>query len=462
VIDIASAHTKLLNLKLLLERKISVLSLQIVVFVLYLCCILAGVDLGKRVADIVVEKHIFIRNVTVLFLAIDAVLVMAWVLFRRMPRAKNAEIGILFAIRTDNEILREKVKKDFVDAIRSQIRGFGIRIAAEVLSEYHTEKIIDHPDLLPKYHYRTGYKLIIHGNARARMHNGKEHYHIELDESIYHGRITDKLRRGLLRDMLAVFPRATLLPADNEFVGFKISSDLFSYGAMYILGLSCLYCGDVDAAYAFHSRLLSVNIESNVELIQQGYKRIRQNAKLMAFRELDFFARREYFEHHDLEKMGQFIDLAAQYRIEDYSFLLLAAIYYVKKGDVDSALVHLGRAKRVSAGDYTWAYSKAFLQAYKGNLRSAYSLYRLAFRNQAAQNAHIQCEKFMEETLQNEPNMYQLHYCLGLLFYHVHEDYDLSKKEFLAFLEADADQQQYSDFHVYAEEYVHKIDTMNA
>ena len=297
----------------------------------------------------------------------------------------------------------------------------------------------------------------MHGIARIRKHKSKDHYCIELDQSITHRPLPGEIRNNIIRDMFTVFPRSTLVPMDDEYNGFRFNTELFSYGAIYILGLSCLYSGKPDIAYKLHSRILNKKLETNIAVIQRGFNRIQNSTKNLVFKELDHFARREYYELKNITEMGKYINLAKKLKIIDYNFLLLEAIYLFLIKNIEGALIVLSQAKKISNGDYTWAYSKAFIQAYKGNLGSAYSLYRLGFNHQAVQNVHIQCEEFILKILKEEPDKYQLHYCLGLIYFYIHEDNNLAELEFNIFIEKDNIEKKYADIREYVERYLTKI-----
>jgi len=102
---------------------------------------------------------------------------------------------------------------------------------------------------------------------------------------------------------------------------------------------------------------------------------------------------------------------------------LLEAIYHFKVKNIDDSFKALAEAKNISKGDYTWALSKGFLHAYEGNLEKAYHFYKMAFRERIGINSHIQSEIFITDVLKQEPSKYQLHYCLGLLYYFLHKDF---------------------------------------
>ena len=327
MLDIESLYTKLQNLKLLLERKISIFSLQVLLIVAYLFRIIKKLNLSINIFSSIENNSLFILNTTILLILADIILSVLWIFFRRTPKFKHDEIGVVFAIRTDNEQIREKIKKDFINTVYKIIKSVDVKITLAILSEYHSEKINNNPKLLPKYHLKTRSYFIMHGIARIRKHKSKDHYCIELDQSVTHRPLPDEIRNNIIRDMFTVFPRSTLVPMDDEYNGFRFNTELFSYGAIYILGLSCLYSGKPDIAYKLHSRILNKKLETNIAVIQRGFNRIQNSTKNLVFKELDHFARREYYELKNITEMGKYINLAKKLKIIDYNFLLLEAIY---------------------------------------------------------------------------------------------------------------------------------------
>jgi hypothetical protein len=85
--------------------------------------------------------------------------------------------------------------------------------------------------------------------------------------------------------------------------------------------------------------------------------------------------------------------------------------------------------------DTTWRYTEAFLHAYTGDLGKAQKVYAEIFVSPSEdKTVPIQCEEFIDQIIQEEPNRFQLYYCLGLINWQAKEDVTAAKRDFEKFL----------------------------
>ncbi len=453
------SYDTLRRMKLLLERKISITGVQFLLFISWIIKLYGSIDDYNIPALEVLStnKNLIINNIIV-FCIVDIFLIFIWLYLRRIPKFRKNDIGVLFAIRTDNDKVREKIKKDFFDEIERSIKSVDKKIKVITLSEYHSEKINDNKLLAKKYHDKSKAKFILYGVARNRIQNGKEHYVIEFNESISHKTIPLDRKNNIIQDMYSVFPRNSMISYDQELTGFSLNSLIFSYGSLYILGLACAYNGFIDIAYKLHKKCNQIKIESDTEILKTNFERIQKNNKEFLMAEIHFFAINEYLGECNWEKIGEKVHEAEKLCPLSYDMCTLSAIFYFHERNLKVAHERLFEAKKRATGDYTWAYSKAFLFAYEEKLDKAYNFYKLGFRNRAANNVHIQCEKFIYGILDEEPEKYQLHYCLGLLFFYKHEDFNLAREEFKIFLSEDSESRKYESIYKYVEKFINQCE----
>jgi hypothetical protein len=83
----------------------------------------------------------------------------------------------------------------------------------------------------------------------------------------------------------------------------------------------------------------------------------------------------------------------------------------------------------------------AFLNAYSGNLRKAAQFYRNGMMQHVDQPVVLQIEEFIYWMLDEEPQKYQLHYCLGYISWKIKADHKQAIKEFQNFLSKGNDQE---------------------
>jgi hypothetical protein len=441
-----------------LQRKRAFVTVAVVLAIPFLPIYYLGLNMNGRLLSEIVPNPFYVRNVSILLLVLEICLLVVWLVFRRVPRFEKDEIGILVAVKTDDERLKIKLRDDFVGNLRQELRAVSERVSIKVLSEYHCEKIYAKPEkpLFQRYHYLSRAKLIVFGLADTRSHMGQESYHLKLEESASHLPIPQRESEKLAAEMIQSFPRETLIATNNEFFGFKIASGLFGIASKYILGIACIYSRRIDLALQFHQALLEVPIEQQPNV--PNVRRLLQKTPKLVADEAVLLARDEGISQKDLAKMKRYLDIAAQYEKSVGYYLLMGIYHFLAEHDVPAAKAAIDEAKRQSTNDYTWAYSMAFLLAYEGNLSEAYRTYHSAFRNGASPTAHLECELFIRGVLSREPEKFQLYYCLGLLYLFPHDDRDLAKQSFMEFKRRATADGLFLDQIPYVDGYLSKIE----
>jgi hypothetical protein len=408
---------------------------------------------GKTLNEIIPD-WIPIRNYFIPIILIACVFSFIWLFTRRIPKAKKNEIGIALAIKTGNKKVKIKVKNAFIDSISYDLQKYG-KFKIIILSEYHTEKILNNNDLIKKYHYKTNCNLLVFGYSEIRTHCGEEHYSIHLDAGLIHSPIPIQESRQLSREMRFVLPQEQLIPFTNEYLGFKFSTVLFGVVARYILGISAFYSRKFESAINLHRIILDETIALSRETNDFPiYTKIRDNSKNFVIREGLILAGYYYKAKPDLDKMKYYLDLVKQLAPDDYNYHILRGIwFFLNNRDIQSAMEETNLASK-NKNDYTWAYNKAFLYAYTGDLAAAYKLYESAFYHYCDATIHLQTEEFMRDVLVLEPDKYQLLYCIGLINYKKKEDKILAKEAFLLFIEKAKERNEYTEHITWAEKYL--------
>jgi hypothetical protein len=441
-----------------IHRKRAFFTLAIVLGLVFIPIYSLGLNLGGRTFYEMIPNLFYIRNISVLLAVSELCLLVIWIVVRRLPRFARDEVGILVAVKTDDEKLKIRLRDDFVMNLKQEMRLASGRVSVKLLSEYHCEKVYARQDkpLLQRYHYLSRAKLIVFGLADTRSHMGQESYHLKLEESASHPPIPQTESNKLAAEMFQSFPRETLIATNNEFFGFKLVSGLFGIASKYILGIACIYSRRLELALEFHIALLSVQLgqESTIPNV----KRLLEKTQKLVSEEAVLIAREDAVTQQNLPRMKHYLDIAARYDKGVGYHLLMAVYQFLADHDVRAAKASIDEAKRLSSNDYTWAYSMAFLLAYEGSLSEAYRAYRSAFRNGAGPTTHIECELFIRKVLAREPDKFQLYYCLGLLYIFPHDDRALAKESFLEFKRQATSSGRFLDQIPYVDVYLDKIE----
>jgi tetratricopeptide (TPR) repeat protein len=132
-------------------------------------------------------------------------------------------------------------------------------------------------------------------------------------------------------------------------------------------------------------------------------------------------------------KLGEFLDRIPSFYASEYGVLLLKSVFlFVKHRDVKGAMSALKKCKGVSEG--TWLYNLGFLHAYIGDLKRAIQRYRNAMDLPVEPQMIAQIEEFICWLLEEEPQKYQLHYCLGFINWKIKGDKTQAINDFRTFL----------------------------
>jgi len=157
-----------------------------------------------------------------------------------------------------------------------------------------------------------------------------------------------------------------------------------------------------------------------------------------------------------LEEIKKYLDVVYLFYPKSTGALNLLAIYHFKKREIESAIKIIKESMRVmDSYDCSARLSFAFLKAYQGDLEEAHKSYKRAFEGHTRDPRVVaQVEEFIEETLLEEPDKYQLFYCLGMVNFYVKEDWALSMENFEKFLSKEAIGNIFPVSKKFAEEYL--------
>ncbi len=445
------------RIKTIFQARRAYTLLSSIILTIFIWFFVSNFDLTKEEFADIIPSFYFIRNITIFYLITQLIFTFLWAISRKVPKFEKDEIGFLLAIKTDDNKLKIRLRHDFIQNLTSEMNNVGIKISIKYLSEYHCEKLIENPDIsnMSKYHYKTKAQLIIFGYADVRKQNGKDCYYLKLRESVSHSKIPIGESRELNKQMILSFPEKAIIEVNNELFGFEFTGKIFSIATKYILGITCIYSKNLEYALKFHLSLID-SFEANYDTVI-NLKNLCINAKRLVYDESMHLAANAYLNLKDLALMESYLCIGRKYFETAWYYLLLSILYFLKDRNIDKAITALDKAKKLDKHDFTWAYSKGFLLAYKGELSEAYHVYKLGFKNLTASTTHLECEKFLRDLLEQEPDKIQLLYCLGLIYFFAHKDYLLAKEAFEDFLNRATESSLFPDQMKYVNNYLDVI-----
>jgi tetratricopeptide (TPR) repeat protein len=368
-------------------------------------------------------------------LAIMVLVALGWFISTRLPETPADRIGILIAIDCETKKERQRLKQDFINALRDELmRGNHQQYVVHELSEHRARKIESHETALTLLR-RTSSHLIMYGRCRMRTHQNRPTYVLELNASVRHAPIALETSKQFSQDIDLAFPRKALIPETEELRGFEFTRDLVGIASRFILGIASWISGNPVSAFDLHYGVWTELRKKEDEGLEwPGPKRLAPRvASLLASEGLDAanlrFTRRP---PNYLEDMKRYLDVAQEIDPNHYGGHLLRGIYFFSSSrDIESAKREIKKAK--SNRDAAWLWSSAFLDAYDGRLEEAHKTYQRAFRSLVSDDTALQVETFIVDVLNFEPDKVQLWYCLGMINYFYKEDLRSAKMDFQKF-----------------------------
>ena len=394
---------------------------SLVVVLAILIPFFAGVDL----ADIHPSGWMVIALVCV-------IVVFGW-RWSSLPRIPKGRIGFGVAMEFEDSEQAKKLRADFIFALRDLVNmeGFKYRFYLVELPEAITRQITDEEEAR-RITMRGQLQFLLVG--RARLRNNK--HVIDLRHLVVtHAPISSEQVREFSKEFGSALLRRFVIDVEQEMVGCEFAAHHVNAVARYIIGTAAGISDDFE----FAEQLL-LDAERRLEHpatppALRGIVRLRIKQLYAVWMGQEG---RKYLTGRDpaaLARHQELLEKLRRYEPDHYSGHLAAAIIaFVEHRDVDGAMREIQACNGSSDG--TWRYSEAFLHAYKGNLESAYRSYKRAFESPLSDlTVPEQCEEFMLRVLEEEPDKYQLHFCLGMIYHRWRGDLVSARQEFQRFLE---------------------------
>lgn len=382
-------------------------------------------------------------SVPLLNIAVYAVIVIivfvAWHFFSRAPRARKNRIGIVLAISAETEEQRIRIQKDFVDALKTSLESSRdiLRFDFITLPRWHAEKITD-LDRATEYTRKCRAHLLIYGTAKVRPLNKKESHVLSLRQLIIHRPIRKESSKEFAQEMSDVFSGRLNIDRENDLIGLELASTWLAEAAKYFIGVAAFISGDLNLSKDVLEELR--NSKNLAKL--KGIPGVAKLRRLIPRRLADIYSARANHAHQKWRNTRSIGDLndananADEYnRIlpDTYQYRLARALWlFVAKHDVVGAINLLGSCRGES--DAVWRYSLAFLYAYQGRLDDSERQYKKAFTRPCEQSIFFEVEEFIEWVLGQEPDKFQLHYCIGLINLIAKGDRERAARDFEAFV----------------------------
>lgn len=422
-----------------------------------------------------------------IYCGIYLIWVILWLILRNYyPKKKEDKIGIVFAIKTENDKQKLLIKNDFAEGIQKLLKENNLLSLFDtiVLQDYKANKALgilkNYLDKKSEYiredkfkdFYKTKENKIyeklnrkvnghfyVWGEIKKRQ-DTEPTYYISLDALVVHRPIPIKASTKITQDFLAVFPKKISFYEKLEVRGFEIASHIIYMAIRYVTGIAAFVSGDIFVAYKLHYGLQN-EIEKHTP-IPPNLVNISKRLKEFLYLELVLQAMYFYHKKQDFNKFKELLTEAEKLNDKDYTVLVLNSLRaFVIDRDPLKSLQYLRKARRVHEGEYTWLYNKAFIFMYLEKFELGYKDYkRLRGLSFAGEDSIVdQCINFNKELIKNEPDKKQTFFILGYLYFTKKKNLPMALDNFEKFMKDACADSKYDYLCTRAVTYINDIKT---
>jgi tetratricopeptide (TPR) repeat protein len=346
----------------------------------------------------------------------------------------------------EDEPQRKKLAADFIYCLRSKLTEVPVSPAFALVEapQYMAERV-QTTEAAMKFISSMKCRILIFGRTRVRSINRIETNVLELRVVVAHKEIARHISDVFAKEITEIFlPSKVQTPTDNDVFIFEITAQWVNFAAQYFIAMASLLSGEypyaVSILESLETQLKTITI--NLNQIAELKKRVPMNlGRIHIAQAAALYGKwRKNRDAAHLVEMKSHLDEVERRIPEDYSLLLLKCIYsFVVERNLRRASDAINQCKQVK--DPTWRYSKAFLDAYKGKMNDAERAYRAAFKLEGPAGMYLEVEEFLDWMVHEEPSKVQLHYCLGLINYHLKGDRERAREDFNRFLDSTSEKQ---------------------
>ena len=245
------------------------------------------------------------------------------------------------------------------------------------------------------------------------------------------------VKNQIAKEFGELFPRRLQISTENDLLSLNFTSDWTECVAKYIIGIASACSSNIN--YAEH---LYRDVEKKLEGIKTDFPIFTKLKERLPARFSEIYISRSkgyiaaWRKTQDKNALSQIalnlnkisIDFA-----DNYDVLLLRSIEAFLNGRrIKEAVEYTKKCKRYD--NPTWHFNLAFLRAYEGKLIKTIQQYRICANYDVSPATLSEVEDFMVWILEEEPEKYQYHYCLGFFNWKIKGDLHQSVHDFEEFL----------------------------
>lgn len=377
-------------------------------------------------------------QISSIYIFTSILIIIIWFYSKRIPKTGKNKVGFIVSIRCDSEVERAKIQEDFIYSLRNLIKsGWAGRSFQFIrIPEHIADKIEDLDDANDLRMKCKGH-FILFGQVRLRELFGKKHHILDLNGIVSHRLISSEVGKVFSKEFSELLPRKVNISEEADLLAFDFTAEWIECVSKYIIGIASFVSFDLR-----YAEQLFNDVSDLLEQKDQSFPIYAKLKQRLPARFADIHIARanraftKWTKIHDpilIDLLGQHLQKVGKKFSNNYTFILLKSVWlFLNERNTILAKKELKKVKKHKG--VTWRYNLAFLLAYEGNLMAAIKQYRHAFKVDMNPNILSTIEDFFMWFLDEEPDKYQFHYCLGYINRNKKGDIDLAIKDFENFL----------------------------
>jgi len=396
------------------------------------------IALGFECAILLPFKVSF-THISIVYILTAIFIIIIWFYAKRIPKTHKGKVGFIVCIRYDADAQRAKIKEDFIASLQDLIKSGRAGSSFQFIkTPEHIANNIKDLDDANELRVKSKGHFVIYGRVRHRELFGKKHHVLNLNGLVSHKSIPQEVGQAFAEEFSELLPRKVNITEENDLLAFDFTTEWIECVSKYIIGIAAYFSLDFN-----YSEQLFNDVSDLLEHKDQAFpvyvklkQRIPERLSEIHIARANGVATAWTKTHNPnlISLLGEHLQKVGKKCSSMYTFVLLKSIWlFLSEKDTITAKKELRKLKKHKDG--TWRYNLAFLLAYEGSLKSSIKQYKHAFMAEMQPDMLSKIEEFIAWALEEEPNKYQLHYCLGYINRNKKGDIDLAIQDFENFLE---------------------------
>lgn len=375
----------------------------------------------------------------ILFSIFSLVLFFFWLFSMKPPKTPKNKVGFLISIASSDENDAKKVKEDLVVPLMQLVKSgkAGKSFHFMELPQHLAEKILD-PDQAELIRIRSGAHFMLFGRVRKRqLDDGKIHHFFDFEGTVAHQPVSDQVSKSLSAEFSELLPRKIQIPSENDLFSFQFTSEWAHIVAKYIIGIAAACSGDI-----FYAEKLFDDVRDGLTTKDKSFPVYAKLNERLPIRKAEIYEamatsiHRQWAISYDPELVPQINDwldkIDTNHQSRPAVYALRAICAFVTHKNVDGAMDFMKKLEQQA--NPVWNLNMAFLYGYNRDLKHSIQQYRAAAQLLIEIEVINQVEDFLNWAIEENPDQYQLNYCLGFFNWQVRGDNLQAKNNFLKFL----------------------------